>query len=84
MKRLGFEAGGQGILEFNRFKTARTSVKGIPFTQKPRKIPKKIRDLAVDPDAAFLSEHAKKLPKLPKKKNNLERLQSAYHPRWRK
>jgi hypothetical protein len=58
-----FEAGRRGILEFNRFKTAITSVKGIPFTQKPRKIPKNIRDLAVDPDAAFLSEYAKKLPK---------------------
>jgi hypothetical protein len=49
--------------EFNRFKSARASVKGIPFKQKPRKVPKKIRDSAVDPDAEFLKKHAKGMGK---------------------
>lgn len=68
----GFEAGRQSVFEFNRFKSAaRASVKGIKFKQKPRKIPKKIRDLAVDPDAAFLSEHAKGMK--PKQIGELDR-----------
>ncbi len=65
----GFEAGRQSVFEFNRFKSARASVKGIKFKQKPAKNPL-LADLKAEEASrkrleAFLKRRAKMIQNEP-------------------